>query len=79
LGLEINALTRRGKNYEAELKKIQGIETEMDKKYEDHWNQIRAVMRPEQQASFDCYGGLGLGMGPGMRYGRGYFCPWRCR
>lgn len=78
LALEIDALALKGKSHEAELKKIQGIETELDKKYEEHWNQVRSLLTEEQRVFFDRSGGLGLGLGmgygwgAGRGYGRGY-------
>lgn len=75
LGLEIDALAIKGKSYEAELKKIQTIEMEIDRKHQEHWSQIRSMMSEDQWAFFERFGdyglGRGLGWGPGRGYGRG--------
>ncbi len=65
--------------YNSAFKKIDALEMELEKKYMAHENQIRALLTEEQKALFDQWGGLGyelermgLGMNPGMGFGRDY-------
>jgi Spy/CpxP family protein refolding chaperone len=55
--------------------KINALEIELEEKYMEHENQIRALLTEEQKVLFDQRGGLGYGsgaMGLGMGYSRGY-------
>lgn len=69
LDLELEAMSRKGQELDAKLKDLDGLELEMDKKWDDHQAKVRSVLTDEQKALFDRIGGLGTGMGPGASYG----------
>lgn len=72
------------KQMDAALAELDKIELEMEKAYQDHWNEVRNILDEEQRVAFDRFGGLGLGLGWGsnprwgMRsgWGRGFGPGW---
>jgi hypothetical protein len=63
------------KELEAAYKVLDGLDIEIEKAYQDHWNEIRNVLTEEQRVLFDRYGGLGMGLG----FGRGMNPKWGMR
>jgi hypothetical protein len=74
------------KPMDAAVAALDKIEGEMEKAYQDHRSEVRNLLDEEQQAFFDRFGGLGLGLGWGeganprwgMRpgFGRGFGPGW---
>ena len=51
------------KQTDAALAKLDEIERNLEKAYQDHRNDVRNLLNEEQRVAFDRYGGLGLGLG----------------
>jgi hypothetical protein len=51
---------------------LEMLEMELDKAYDTHQQQIRALLTDKQKVIFDQFGGLGMGVGLGGGYGLGY-------
>jgi hypothetical protein len=80
--LSLDTLTRKGADQsqiDAQIKALNEVEMELEKKYLDHRAQIRELLTEDQRVIFDRFGGLGLGQGwgwgtnprRGMRFGMG--------
>ena len=63
------------KQIDTALAELDKIELDLEKAYQDHWNEVRGLLDEEQRIAFDRYGGLGLGLG----WGRGANPRWGMR
>jgi hypothetical protein len=60
------------------------VDAELEKAYQEHWNEVRNLLDERQRIIFDRFGGLGMGAGWGMnprwrmrtRLGRGFGAAW---
>ena len=62
---------------ETTIAELERMESELDKKFMAHQQQIREMLTDTQKVMFDRFGGLGIGFGRGMGYNKGVGSGWR--